>query len=106
MASKGVLEGQVVVIEDGRIATFGPVGQVQIPSDSEVIEGGGINAYAFVLEGGEHRDQIVGLKDKTNIFQSEINQVSDTLARNQKEFKGKIDLAIDLNDIRGRRCRY
>jgi len=23
-----------------------------------------------------------------------------------KEFKGKIDLAIDLNDIRGRQCRY
>ena len=23
-----------------------------------------------------------------------------------QEFKGKIDLAIDLNDIRGRRCRY
>ena len=22
-----------------------------------------------------------------------------------KDFKGKIDLAIDLNDIRGRRCR-
>ena len=23
-----------------------------------------------------------------------------------KEFKGKIDLAIDLDDVRGRRCRY
>ena len=23
-----------------------------------------------------------------------------------KEFKGKIDLNIDLDDIRGRRCRY
>jgi hypothetical protein len=23
-----------------------------------------------------------------------------------KEFKGKVDLAIDLDDIRGRRCRY
>jgi Arc/MetJ family transcription regulator len=23
-----------------------------------------------------------------------------------KEFKGKIDLDIDLNDIRGRQCRY
>ncbi len=23
-----------------------------------------------------------------------------------KEFKGKIDIAIDLNEIRGRQCRY
>lgn len=23
-----------------------------------------------------------------------------------KEYKGKIDLAIDLNEIRGRQCRY
>jgi Arc/MetJ family transcription regulator len=23
-----------------------------------------------------------------------------------KEFKGKIDLSIDLNEIRGRQCRY
>jgi len=47
------------------------------------------------------------IKTKTMVI---ITALEDLIRKSKiselKEFKGKIDLAIDLNDLRGRRCRY
>ena len=47
------------------------------------------------------------IKTKTKVI---ITALEDLIRKSKiselKEFKGKIDLAIDLNDLRGRRCRY
>jgi Arc/MetJ family transcription regulator len=47
------------------------------------------------------------IKTKTKVI---IAALEDLVRKSKiselKEFKGKIDLAIDLNDLRGRRCRY
>jgi Arc/MetJ family transcription regulator len=47
------------------------------------------------------------IKTKTKVI---IAALEDLVRKSKiselKEFKGKIDLSIDLNDLRGRRCRY
>jgi Arc/MetJ family transcription regulator len=47
------------------------------------------------------------IKTKTKVI---ITALEDLIRKSKiselKEFKGKIDLAIDLNDLRGRQCRY
>jgi Arc/MetJ family transcription regulator len=47
------------------------------------------------------------IKTKTKVI---IAALEDLVRKSKiselREFKGKIDLAIDLNDLRGRRCRY
>jgi Arc/MetJ family transcription regulator len=47
------------------------------------------------------------IKTKTKVI---IAALEDLVRKSKiselKDFKGKIDLAIDLNDLRGRRCRY
>ena len=47
------------------------------------------------------------IKTKTKVIITALEElIRKTKISQLKEFKGKIDLAIDLNDIRGRRCRY
>jgi len=47
------------------------------------------------------------IKTKTKVI---IAALEDLIRKSKiselKEFKGKIDLSIDLNDLRDRRCRY
>jgi imidazolonepropionase-like amidohydrolase len=47
MDSERVLSGQTVVVRDGRIAAFGPAGQVQIPQNAVQVDGKG----KFLLPG-------------------------------------------------------
>lgn len=48
-----------------------------------------------------------GIKTKTKLI---VTALEDLIRKSKisglKEFKGKIDLDIDLNHIRGRKCRY
>ena len=47
------------------------------------------------------------IKTKTKVI---ITALEDLIRKSKiselKEFKGKIDLDIDINDLRGRQCRY
>lgn len=47
MDSERVLKDQTLIVENGRISTFGPADEVQIPAESDVVEGGG----AYLLPG-------------------------------------------------------
>lgn len=48
-----------------------------------------------------------GINTKTQVI---ITALEDLIRKSKisglKEFKGKIDLDIDMNAVRGRRCRY
>lgn len=51
--------------------------------------------------------KVTQIKTKTKVI---ITALEDLIRKSKiselKGFKGKIDLGIDLNDLRGRRCRY
>lgn len=47
------------------------------------------------------------LETKTKVIITALEQlIRKTRISELKQFKGKIDLDIDLNTIRGRQCRY
>ena len=51
--------------------------------------------------------KVTQINTKTKVI---IKALEDLIRKSKiselKEFKGKIDLAINLDDIRGRQCRY
>ncbi|HDR13903.1 MAG TPA: type II toxin-antitoxin system VapB family antitoxin [Desulfobacteraceae bacterium] len=51
--------------------------------------------------------KVTRINTKTNVIITALEDlIRKTKISGLKEFKGKIDLNIDLNTIRGRQCRY
>ncbi len=51
--------------------------------------------------------KVTGINTKTKVI---ITALEDLIRKSKiselKQFKGTVDLTIDLNDLRGRHCRY
>ena len=48
-----------------------------------------------------------GIQTKTGVIILALEElIRKAKVSKLKDFKGKVDLAIDLNDLRGRQCRF
>ena len=55
----------------------------------------------------EEAMKVTHLETKTKVIITALEElIRKTRISKLKQFKGKIDLDIDLNTIRGRQCRY
>ncbi len=51
--------------------------------------------------------KVTDIKTKTKVIVTALEDlIRKSKVSNIKKYKGKVDLEIDLNDLRGRQCRF